>query len=129
MAHFDLPKGEYPQLDLNQIWRVNQIFSIARRPCCCGHVLSSASGNRPAPETGAGFCLDGAERLSNAHALRCRGGADLASSTEAARRKGTEAVRIAASGNQVGDQAGSDRRQSEAEMTMTEGMDHPGAAT
>lgn len=60
MAHFDLPKGEHPQLDLNQTWRVNQIFSIARRPCCCGHVLSSASGNRPAPETGAGFCLDNA---------------------------------------------------------------------
>ncbi|MGX9576804.1 hypothetical protein, partial [Mesorhizobium sp. f-mel] len=54
-GHLDLPEGKYPQLDLNQIWPVNRIFSISRRPCCCGHVLSSASGKRPAPETGAGF--------------------------------------------------------------------------
>lgn len=71
---------------------------------------------------------ENAER-SNAHALRYRGRADVPSCTEAVRRKGREAVAIAASGNQVGDQAGGDRRQSEAEMTMTEGMDHPGAAT
>jgi hypothetical protein len=56
-GHLDLPKGKYPQADLNQIWPVNHIQHL-EPTLLRGHVLSSASGNRPAPETGAGFLLE-----------------------------------------------------------------------